>query len=167
MRRLKTDLPGLRQVGRAQIMQACVQISPLYTTMKEQKLTVNMCTDHSEVDFSMYLLKLGQVRERIYEEEGENKVKIPDEHITNCLQDLITFPDLEHSCNGPDHLIEGTSYTPLHKNVKEIHDYCISKYPEEAKEYLSADSIFEDNNKDAMPTKFIINSIAPTGLPDH
>jgi ATP-dependent DNA helicase PIF1 len=47
-----------------------------------------------------------------------------------------------------------------------MNDICIDKYPGTAKSYLSADSILEDDHKDAVPNEYL-NAMSPSGLPDH
>ena len=43
---------------------------------------------------------------------------------------------------------------------------CIDTFPGVSKDYLSADSILEDDHKGAIPVEFL-NDLTPSGLPDH
>lgn len=63
---------------------------------------VNMRTDPHEVEFSIYLLKLGEGSERTFQEEGENKVTIPEDHITDFLEILTTSSFLIWSMTAMD-----------------------------------------------------------------
>ena len=74
-----------------------------------------------------------------------------------------TFPELEIGCRN---ITDGCIYTPLNKDVRIINDICIEKYPGESKTYLSADSILEDDHKEAVPTEYL-NTMNPSGLSDH
>lgn len=57
-------------------------------------------------------------------------------------------------------------YTPLNKDIRAINDMCLALFPGEERAYFSADSVLEDNPKDALPVEFLI-SLTPSGLPDH
>ena len=47
--------------------------------MKMIHLTENMRTDPDEIEFSNYLLRLGEGKEEVIEELNEFAIKIPDE----------------------------------------------------------------------------------------
>ena len=50
--------------------------------------------------------------------------------------------------------------------MRSINDICIEKFPGELKTYLSADSILEEDHKEAVPTEYL-NTMNPSGLSDH
>ena len=140
-------------------------MSPLMETMTEHKLKKNMRTDVTEVNFSNYLLKIGEGREEHHKNIGENIIKIPDEYLVTSLPLLIesVFPDLEYGCGDSSNLMGGTIYTPLNKDMSAINQNCISTFPGNSKEYLSADSILEDDHKGAIPVEFL-NDLTPSGM---
>jgi hypothetical protein len=70
----RQTLPVVRRGGRAQIVRACIQMSPLYSSMKEHKLSQNMRTDPEEAQFSDYILKFGNGEDDIHTEFGENTI---------------------------------------------------------------------------------------------
>ena len=74
-----------------------------------------------------------------------------------------TFPELDLGC---DNITDGCIYKPLNKDVRIINDICIEKFPGDSKTYLSADSILEDDHKEAVPTEYL-NVIFPSGISDH
>ena len=78
-------------------LQACVQMSPLYGYFQEFKLTKNMRTDPAELEFSDYILRLGEGREEIIAEIDENTVMIPKEYLVPHMNALIekVFPKLD------------------------------------------------------------------------
>ena len=160
--------PIVKKGGRPQIVRACVQSSPLFSKMKQYKLSQNMRTDKEEVDFASYLLKIGEGREDINEDIGPHSVKIPKDYLVPSIPDMIqkVFPKLESGCENPETLIGGTIYTPLNKDMSTINSLCLEQFPGEAKEYLSADSILEDDHRDSIPIEFL-NELKPSGLPDH
>ena len=161
----RQTLPVVRRGGRSQIVRACVQMSSLYSNMKEHKLSKNMRTDPEEITFSEYLLKIGNGEEEIISNLGDSVIKIPENFLVFTLDELIsaTFPELEIGCRN---ITDGCIYTPLNKDVRIINDICIEKYPGESKTYLSADSILEDDHKEAVPTEYL-NTMNPSGLSDH
>ena len=127
-----------------------------------------MRTDEEEVEFSSYLLKVGEGKEDVHEDVGPHSLKIPDEYLVSTLADLIqdVFPNLENGCDSPENLIAGTIYTPLNKDMGLINRSCINDFPGVEKEYLSADSILEEDHRNAIPVEFL-NALTPSGLPDH
>ena len=124
-----------------------------------------MRTDPEEVQFSDYILKIGNGEEDIHTEFGENAIQIPDTYLVDTLEELIdaTFPELDLGC---DNITDGCIYTPLNKDVRIINNICIEKYPGDSKTYLSADSILEDDHKEAVPTEYL-NVMNPSGISDH
>ena len=161
----RQTLPVVRRGGRAQIVRACIQMSPLYSSMKEHRLSQNMRTDPEEVEFSEYILKIGNGEEELHTDIGENTVNIPETYLVDTLEELIntTFPELDLGC---DNITEGCIYTPLNKDVRIINDICIAKYPGDSRTYLSADSILEDDHKEAVPIEYL-NVMNPSGISDH
>ena len=127
-----------------------------------------MRTDKDEVEFASYLLKIGEGLEDIQKEVGPNKIKVPEEYLVSTMPEMIesVFPSLEDGCGDPKNLIAGTIYTPLNKNMGQINARCLFDFPGEEKEYLSADSILEENHQDSIPVEFL-NNLTPSGLPDH
>ena len=127
-----------------------------------------MRTDKEEVEFASYLLKIGEGREDIHEAVGPNAIKIPEDYLVSTMSELIAsvFPNLENGCDDPSNLTAGTIYTPLNKDMGHVNARCLSDFPGVAREYLSADSILEEDHRDAIPVEFL-SSLAPSGLPDH
>ena len=161
----RQTLPVVRRGGRAQIVRACIQMSPIYSSMKAHKLTQNMRTDPEEVDFSDYTLKIGNGEEEVINEIGENTIQIPKAYLVASVNDLIdsTFPELELGC---DDVTDGCIYTPLNKGVCTINCICIDKFPGDLKTYMSADSILEDDHKEAVPVEYL-NAMNPSGISEH
>jgi ATP-dependent DNA helicase PIF1 len=117
------------------------------------------------VYFSDYILKIGNGEEDIFTELGENAIQIPEQYLVDTLEDLIdtTFPELDLGC---ENITDCCIYTPLNKDVRIINDVCIEKFPGNIKTYLSADSILEDDHKEAVPVEYL-NVMNPSGISDH
>ena len=164
----RQTLPVVKKAGRAKTVKACFQMCPLYYKMKHIHLTENMRTDPDEIEFSSFLLRLGEGREEVFEELNDFAIKIPDEYIVTTREDLIqkVFPNLTLKKMSHRVLIDGAIYTPLNADVKDVNEICMKKLPGKSKMYLSADSILENDHQEAIPTEYL-NSLSVSGLPDH
>ena len=63
-------------------------------------------------------------------------------------------------------MIDGSIYTPLNVQAKEINDLCLKEITGDLRTYLSADSILEDDHKDVVPMEYL-NTITISGMADH
>ncbi|KAJ8369511.1 hypothetical protein SKAU_G00095390 [Synaphobranchus kaupii] len=122
-------LPVIKRAGRAQIVKAWIQTSPLYPLMQEHKLKVNMRTDKAENEFSNYLLDLGEGKMK--HGESEVQVQITTAYLVKDLKTLIseTFPDFQNECGDKENLFKGTVYTPLNKDIRDINDMRVAVFP--------------------------------------
>ena len=127
-----------------------------------------MRTDADEVEFSDFLINLGEGKAEVFEDLCDFAIQIPAEYLVTSKEDLIQriFPRLGEEDMVSDEMIEGAIYTPLNVNAKEINDICLETFLGESRTYLSAESILEDNYHDAVPPEHL-NSIAISGMPDH
>ena len=143
-------------------------MSPLYSHFKEFKLDQNMRTDPEELQFSEYILKLGEGKEDNIKEINENSVQIPEQYLVPDINTLIqkVFPNLQNSGADAADYVEGTIYTPLNKNMLNINSICIRRFPGEKKTYISNDTILQEDQRDALPEEFL-NSLTPSGMPDN
>jgi hypothetical protein len=164
----RQTLPVVKRAGRAGIVNACIQMSPIFPQLKKCLLIENMRSDKEEKEFSDYLLSLGEGKEEIFDELGEFGIKIPDDYIVETKEDLIeeVFPNLGVENLGYADLIDGSIYTPLNAHAKEINDLCLKESPGESRTYLSADSVLEDDHKEVVPLEYL-NSITISGMADH
>ena len=164
----RQTLPVVKKAGRAKTVQACLQMSPLFPKFKECILEENLRADQDEVEFSEYLLDVGEGKEDVYNDLGEFAIKIPDEYLVKSREELIenVFPNLGSKQSNPDYLIQGAIYTPLNLDVKELNDICMSSFPGKSRTYLSSDSILEQDHQAAVPPEYL-NSMSISGLPDH
>jgi ATP-dependent DNA helicase PIF1 len=127
-----------------------------------------MRANEDELQFSEYLLNVGQGKEDIFDDLGEFKIKIPDEYLVKSGDELIerVFPNLSTNQSDSKELIEGAIYTPLNTHVKEFNDICMHSFPGRSKTYLSSDSILEQDHQAAVPPEYL-NAMSISGLPDH
>ena len=164
----RQTLPVVKKAGRGKTVEACFQMSPLYPKLKECKLLENMRTDPEEIEFSNYLLSVGEGEEEVFKDLGDFTIKISEEYLVACKEDMIgnVFPSLGTAQSDPNDLIDGAIYTPLNSDVKDINDICMEKLPGKSRSYLSADSILEQDHQGAIPSEYL-NSMSVSGLPDH
>ena len=164
----RQTLPVVKRAGRAGIVNACIQMSPIFPQLKQCFLTENMRSDKEEKEFSEYLLSLGEGNEEIFEELGEFGIRIPDEYLVKTKEDLIenVFPELGKQNLGQSELIDGSIYTPLNVHAKEINNLCLEGISGESRTYLSADSVLEDDHKEVVPLEYL-NTVSISGMADH
>ena len=164
----RQTLPVVKRGSRAAIVNACIQMSSIFPKLTKCFLTENMRTDPEEKEFTDYLLKLGEGKEEIFEDLGEFSIKIPEEYLVDNKEDLIkkVFPNLGDKNPRHSELIDGSMYTPLNIDAKNINDLCLCKIAGKLRTYLSADSILEDDHKEIVPTEYL-NTISISGMADH
>ena len=150
----RQTLPVVKPGGRAQIVNACFKSSPLYEKTTDIKLNQNMSTYLEEIEFSQYILRLGEGLGHVYADKGDDTIKIPDEYLVPNKEALIAgvFPNLARG--NQNH------------NIYSTNNMCMALFPDVEKTYLNADYILEYDQVDAAPVEFL-NSLAISGLPDH
>jgi ATP-dependent DNA helicase PIF1 len=162
-------LPVVPHGSRAQIVNACLKRSYIWDHVQMLHLTQNMRTRSSETDdFAEYLMAIGNGTETTYPEIGPSKIKIPQDMTiaSNHLNDLcnFVFDDLESNYTVPDWLSSKAIIAPTNKAVEEINDIMIKKFPGNAREYKSSDTVLQ--NEHQYPLEFI-NRLNPSGFPPH
>ena len=92
----RQTLPIVKRGNRAAIVNACIQMSPLFPHMKKCFLTENMRTDSEEVEYTNFLLRLGNGEEEVCEDVGEYAIKVPQEYLVESIEALISsiFPNI-------------------------------------------------------------------------
>ena len=61
------------------------------------------------------------------------------------------FPNLKDACGDPKNLTAGTIFIPLNQDMGNVNDRCLfDVLPWQEAEYISADSILEENYNDAI-----------------
>ena len=164
----RQTLPVVKRGGRAQIVTACIQMSPIFPKLQQFYLTENMRADAEEKEFTDYLLSLGEGKEEIFEDLGEFSINIPADYLVTTKEDLIgkVFPQLGGPSLESAEFIEGSIYTPLNVDAKDINLHCLKEIPGQSRIYLSADSILEDDHKELVPQEYL-NTITVSGMADH
>jgi ATP-dependent DNA helicase PIF1 len=142
------------------------------------RLSVNMrVQDAEQKEFVDYLLKIGEGKEEVHRDIGEEVVRLHDDIIFkegDKIESLIPkiFPNLlENYGNKQDYINyikDRAILTPKNEDVDKINDQIINIFPGEAKEFLSADSVEDKDSvhQDLYPIEFL-NTLTTSGTPPH
>ena len=122
----------------------------------------------SKIDFSAYVLTVGDGTAEQHPEIGEDMLKVPPEYVVQTLDELISriFPDISYGYTDKYFVSWHAILTPKNDNVDKINEMIIKRFPGVGKTYLYADTIGEDNVHYVYPTDFI-NSLTSSGMPPH
>ena len=169
-------LPVVIRGTRAHITDACIKSSTLWKNVCIMQLTENMRIqqhDEEQQDFVKYLLKIGEGKEAIYEEDI---VKLYDDMVLDGddIESLISkvFTNLDANFNDQsnyiDYIKNRAILTTKNENVDDINEKIINIFPGRAQEFLSADSVRDSDSvhENLYPTEFL-NTITPSGTPPH
>ncbi len=148
----------------AEIMDSSIKNSPIWSQVKEMKLTSNMRVNPEEKAFCDFLINLGKGEHEIVNVLQPHLISIPSQYLVSDLDSLINavFPDLTAGYDDDYFLTNRTILTPLNENVDKIKDLCVNMYPGENHTYLSADKLHEDSCNLNVPLEYL-NSIHPQG----
>src|SRR6202789_1450016 len=167
----KQILPVIVKGSRAQIVGACIQRSHLWRSIKVLKLTENMRLNtlaDAERNFAKWQLEIGHGKHT----DDSGIITLPDHFkcTENSVSSLISavYPGINKLPLPPDHYFaERTIPTSRNDAVDDINEDMLSKFPGEMKEFLSADSVKENNDNGEgqllYPVEYL-NSITCSGL---
>ncbi|XP_024990585.1 ATP-dependent DNA helicase PIF1-like [Cynara cardunculus var. scolymus] len=162
-------LPVMRHGTRAQIVDSSLRMSPIWSSIKKLRLTINMRA-LTDPWFSDFLLRVGDGDE---ESVDGNFIRIPDDmaipytnknESKDALIDAI-FPSLQTCETASDYIISRAILTTKNEHVDEINDQLIERFRGEEKIYYSFDEA-EDDKNNLYPMEFL-NSLTVSGLPPH
>ncbi|KAL4567974.1 hypothetical protein LXL04_023572 [Taraxacum kok-saghyz] len=162
-------LPVVKRGTRAQIVDSSLRMSPLWSSIKRLRLTLNMraVTDPWFYDF---LLRVGDGDEETID---DNFIRIPDDMAIpytdkaksmDALFDAI-FPSLQSNGSDSNFIISRAILSTKNECVDEINDHLIERFSGEEKVYYSFYEV-EDDKYNLYPTKFL-NSLTVSGMPPH
>ncbi|KAJ1692544.1 hypothetical protein LUZ63_009242 [Rhynchospora breviuscula] len=162
-------LPVVRRGTKAQIVDATLPMSPLWTYIKKIKLTRNMRAS-SDPWFAQFLLNVGDGTEPSI---GNGFIRIPHEMIIpytteeESVNELIetVFPSLNENGHRTDYIASRAILSTKNEYVDRLNQHMIESYPGEELIYHSIDTA-EDDARGNYPSEFL-NSLTPNGLPPH
>ncbi|XP_024958965.1 uncharacterized protein LOC112499930 [Cynara cardunculus var. scolymus] len=153
----------------AQIVDSSLQMSPIWSSIKKLRLTINMSA-LTNLWFSDFLLRVGDGNE---ESVDGHFIRIPDDmaipytnknELNDALIDAI-FPSLQTCETASDYIISRVILTTKNEYVDEINDKLIERFCRKEKIYYSFDEA-EDDKNNLYPMEFL-NSLTVSGLPPH
>jgi hypothetical protein len=177
-------LPVVPKGGRADIVHATINSSPLWQWCKVLKLTKNMrlqftsdgCGDESLREFAKWTLdigdgKLGEVQ------DGEALVEIPADLLVDSsgdhLGDIVraTYPDILEGMKDPTFFQNRAILAPTLEIVERVNNYVMDLMPGEEREYLSCDTVCKCDEDVGIDRRWIttefLNDIKCSGMPNH
>ncbi len=121
-------------------------------------------------EFNEFLLRIGHGLEPVYLSRGEDVIKIP-ENFVSAAPDLIAFvreifPALAENIEDKKYLSARAILTSKNDTVDMINELMLGMLPGEASQYLSADSLSEEDDPLLFPPE-LLNEMTPSGLPTH
>lgn len=157
-------LPVIPRKPRAVIVENCLKSSHLWPEFVQFKLTKNMRANNDEQEFARWTLALGNGE---LEAIGDvpNSVEIP--HTCNIVVDDIVHAVFGHLQDSKS--LENTIIlTPKNDDALRMNDAIVKKMRGVQKTYLSIDSAIcdDENEGNQYPLEFL-NSITPSGMPQH
>ena len=135
--------------------------------MHHIQLMENMRVDPSEVEFSKYLLSIGEGAAEVFTDIGDQVIQVPDEFLVKSLSELVgkVFPEIKDGYGDKYYVPHHAILTPKNENVDRINTHVMSLFPGKSRVYKSADNIAEELSQ-TYPTEFL-NSLTLSGLPPH
>jgi ATP-dependent DNA helicase PIF1 len=142
-------------------------------------MRINQQQDEEQKNFVKYLLQIGEGREFIHTDIGEDVVKLPDDMmiINDEKPELListVFDNLKNKFsneNDKDYLNyikDRAILTTKNEDVDKINEQIIDIFPGDAQEFLSADSVEDKDSvhQNLYPVEFL-NTLTPSGTPPH
>ncbi|XP_054795045.1 uncharacterized protein LOC129300500 [Prosopis cineraria] len=177
-------LPVIPKGSRADIVNASISSSYLWSYCKIYKLTKNMrltssssSSDREKIEkFSQWLLDIGDGRVG-ESNDGIVDIEIPSEILITSYKDPLaaivssTYPDLLDNLSNTAYFNDRAILAPTLECVNQINEFMCGILPGESVEYFSCDSVCRssqesDSFEDLYTTEFL-NTINSSGLPPH
>ena len=186
---LRQILPFIEGGTQAQVINAAIVNSPLWSSVTVLSLTKNMRLSSSGLDsqelqelsdFSRWILDVGDGRVDSFAKEGDTDaawIKIPHDLLLMPKEDNINYivhaiyPDLQRNYYDSSYLRDRAILTPTNDLAETLNMHVVSLLPCEQKEYLSCDKTGKPpDTHDAYdllyPVEFL-NSLNGNNFPWH
>lgn len=162
-------LPVVKNGNRASLVQACIKRSFLWRHFQTFNLFMNMrlngdIHDNITNEFRDVQIQIGEGTYPVIGEDNglvalPNHVMLPDQSLAGLINKMY---------DDPFNIVSSTILTVRNKDVQAINQQVAQKVGGALTEYLSIDSV--DNDNDIDPTNFpveFLNSLLPPSLPPH
>ncbi|WJX83021.1 DNA helicase [Trifolium repens] len=161
-------LPVVPKGGRADIVHATINSSPLWRKCSVLRLTQNMRLqfsndmeqDKSLVDFAKWILDIGdgKVGESV---DGESLIEIPEDlrvkSSGNHIGDIVDaiYPSLIENMGDYSFFQDRAILAPTLQVVEKVNDYVMSLLPNEERIYLSCDTLCKSDEDVGVDRRWI------------
>ncbi len=161
-------LPVVKHGDHAKIVQSCVLCSTLWHKVHQVQLKRNMHVAVEEVEFSKFLLEIGEGHFPVESEIGEDVICVPDQFLVADVPQLIeaVFPHITGGYADKYFVSNRAILAPKNEHVDMINNKVMELFPGKARIYTSADSVGEEGLDNTYPVEFL-NSLSLSGLPPH
>ena len=178
-------LPVVPKGSRAQIIHETLKFSNLWSQVKTFHLTENMRLRSGGEDcaeFEQYLLRIGEGKEPVVEEEGDFMVRIPSMLKSNAknVEEFCKsiFPDLNKNIQEGlrklalddrgcfEWLLGRAIICPTNADTEEINQTLMKQITGKHMVYRSADKVVDPEEAHKYPQEFL-NSVSLSSLPPH
>lgn len=189
-------LPVIPQGSRQDTVLASLNRSFVWDNCNIAILSKNMRVNQEEKEFAEWILKVGNGEAKAAPSSQQEILDLDNIEIDRSLLlskrekpleqvQQATFPDLQSSFKDRDYLRVRAILTPRNETVDEINDFFLSKISGDIKQYLSADTIANGENKknlssdtngkgekdqvgvNLLYTTEYLNELKCSGLPNH
>ena len=147
-----------------------VPYNPYLSKKYNAHINVEICSSIQsfEVEFSKYLLSIGEGHAQVFPNVGDQVIKVPNEFLVRSLSELIAkiFPRIEEGYKDKYYVACHAILTPKNENVDKINAQVMSLFLGESFEFKSTDTVAEEELLQTYLTGFL-NSLTLSGLPPH
>ena len=165
----RQTLPVVRRASDTVIIENSIISSHLWSIVERFPLTRNMRANPGQDDFTSFLLDMGQGNLPLKNTASfAESIEIPYHFISsqNIVDDI--FPQ-DGIAQDPSSLIKRAILYPTNREASSINSIVLNRLPGEQRVYSSVDSIadLEDEEERENYTVEFLNSLTPSGMPDH
>ena len=163
-------LPVLRRSNKCKIIESTIKNSKNWRRFKHLSLTKNIRAQTESIQFTDWLIKLGNGCLPKIDNICDGTVNIPNKYLSDDINSLITDTFGENIEINNAIVTESVILCSTNEDCQVINDKIINSLPGESKTFYSTDSLETNSNTDNETNNFpveFLNSINISGLPTH
>lgn len=160
-------LPVVPHGSRATTIHNSIKFSPLWPSFKIVTLHENMRAKPQELEFSNFLLQIGNGQYKSADENGSQLISLPPTLLTN--EDIVTATYGNNISDMQNYdFAKMAILAPKNDHCKTINAKVLALLTGETTTYTSVNQLITDDKNELLqfPTEFL-NSIEVSGLPPH
>lgn len=164
-------LPVVPHASRQTITQNCIKFSPLWKYFKIFRLFKNMRARSDELEFSNFLLKIGDGNYPSVNDEPSYESSVIDLPLEIIAKEDIVSEIFGKHFASPDHVLNFSKFAilaPKNEHCNEINSKVLNLIPGTQRTYISVNNLItEDENLILQFPSEFLNSLELSGLPPH